>query len=333
MKGAPQAVLFDLDGTLTDPKLGITRSIQHALRKRGLPVPDADALAPCIGPPLEQSFRERFGSRPTTRGARSPTTASTSSRTGCTRTRCIRAFPSCSRGSARRACGSRWRPRSRPSMRSASSSTSSSPRTSSTWSAASLDGRRTDKVELVADALALLDGVPRERAVLVGDRMHDLAGARANGIAAIAVGYGYGGRKERWWARAPSRLAESVAALGRLLGSQLSRAPSRAPSAGPRATFLTSSGAGVDRPRQALRQLLLRRREPVPVPRRTPCTSGSAPGGTSARAASRSSRGSRRASRAGSRRRRRRSARAPPRPCTCPGPAPSVRPEPRSGSG
>ena len=53
--------LFDLDGTLTDPKLGITRSIQHALRKRGLPVPDADSLAPCIGPPLEQSFRERFG--------------------------------------------------------------------------------------------------------------------------------------------------------------------------------------------------------------------------------------------------------------------------------
>ena len=80
-----------------------------------------------------------------------------------------------------------------------------------------LDGRRTDKAELVADALALLDGVPRERAVLVGDRMHDLAGARANGIAAIAVGYGYGAREELVGAGA-ERLAESVAALGRLLG-------------------------------------------------------------------------------------------------------------------
>ena len=47
-----RAVLFDLDGTLTDPKLGITRSIQYALRKRGIPAPDADALEPFIGPPL-----------------------------------------------------------------------------------------------------------------------------------------------------------------------------------------------------------------------------------------------------------------------------------------
>ena len=60
----PRAVLFDLDGTLTDPKLGITRSIQYALRKRGIAPPDADALEPFIGPPLEQSFRERFGFDP-----------------------------------------------------------------------------------------------------------------------------------------------------------------------------------------------------------------------------------------------------------------------------
>jgi len=44
-----RAVLFDLDGTLTDPKLGITRSIQYALRKHGIEPPDADALEPFIG--------------------------------------------------------------------------------------------------------------------------------------------------------------------------------------------------------------------------------------------------------------------------------------------
>lgn len=49
-------ILFDLDGTLTDPKEGITRSIQHALKKLDQPVPDADNLLWCIGPPLLQSF-------------------------------------------------------------------------------------------------------------------------------------------------------------------------------------------------------------------------------------------------------------------------------------
>lgn len=49
-------ILFDLDGTLTDPKEGITRSIQYALKKLDQPVPEADNLLWCIGPPLLQSF-------------------------------------------------------------------------------------------------------------------------------------------------------------------------------------------------------------------------------------------------------------------------------------
>lgn len=54
-------ILFDLDGTLTDPKLGITGCVQYALRKLGMEVPDADALEPFIGPPLLDSFREFCG--------------------------------------------------------------------------------------------------------------------------------------------------------------------------------------------------------------------------------------------------------------------------------
>lgn len=45
-------ILFDLDGTLTDPKPGITKSIQYALEKLGKPVPAVDDLLWCIGPPL-----------------------------------------------------------------------------------------------------------------------------------------------------------------------------------------------------------------------------------------------------------------------------------------
>ncbi len=54
-------ILFDLDGTLTDPKLGITGCVQYALRKLGMEAPDADALETFIGPPLMDSFREFCG--------------------------------------------------------------------------------------------------------------------------------------------------------------------------------------------------------------------------------------------------------------------------------
>lgn len=56
-----QYCLFDLDGTLTDPKEGITRSVQHALRHFGIEEPDLDKLEPFIGPPLKDSFMEFYG--------------------------------------------------------------------------------------------------------------------------------------------------------------------------------------------------------------------------------------------------------------------------------
>jgi phosphoglycolate phosphatase len=52
-----QTILFDLDGTLSDPKPGITESIQYALAEMGRPVPDADELVWCIGPSLRESFK------------------------------------------------------------------------------------------------------------------------------------------------------------------------------------------------------------------------------------------------------------------------------------
>src|SRR5215467_978338 len=51
-----RAVFFDLDGTLTDPKPGITRCIQHAMAGLGRVPPEADDLHWCIGPPLRGSF-------------------------------------------------------------------------------------------------------------------------------------------------------------------------------------------------------------------------------------------------------------------------------------
>lgn len=54
-------LLFDLDGTLTDPKLGISRCLQYALGKLGIEETDLDKFDPFIGPPLQDSFREFYG--------------------------------------------------------------------------------------------------------------------------------------------------------------------------------------------------------------------------------------------------------------------------------
>lgn len=51
------AILFDLDGTLTDPKEGITKCVQYALLKSGIDEPDLDKLLCFIGPPLIDSFQ------------------------------------------------------------------------------------------------------------------------------------------------------------------------------------------------------------------------------------------------------------------------------------
>lgn len=53
-------VLFDLDGTLTDPKEGICKSVQYALHQMNIEEPDIDRLEPFIGPPLEDSFMEFY---------------------------------------------------------------------------------------------------------------------------------------------------------------------------------------------------------------------------------------------------------------------------------
>ena len=53
--------MFDLDGTLTDPKEGITKSVRHALNHYGIQVDDLDNLTPFIGPPLTDSYKKYYG--------------------------------------------------------------------------------------------------------------------------------------------------------------------------------------------------------------------------------------------------------------------------------
>ncbi len=57
-------LLFDLDGTLTDPVEGITKSVQYALGAKGIEEPDLKKLEIFIGPPLRDSFMEFYGMTP-----------------------------------------------------------------------------------------------------------------------------------------------------------------------------------------------------------------------------------------------------------------------------
>lgn len=56
-----QYIFLDLDGTLTDPREGITKSVQYALSRMGIEEPDLKKLEPFIGPPLTDSFMEFYG--------------------------------------------------------------------------------------------------------------------------------------------------------------------------------------------------------------------------------------------------------------------------------
>ena len=53
-------ILFDLDGTISDPKVGITGSVQYALKSFGIEEPDADRLETFSGPPLRDSFMKYY---------------------------------------------------------------------------------------------------------------------------------------------------------------------------------------------------------------------------------------------------------------------------------
>jgi phosphoglycolate phosphatase len=211
-----RAVFFDLDGTLTDPKLGITRSIQYALRKRGRPVPEADALEPFIGPPLEQSFRTRIGM--TAADARQAVADYREyfSETGLYENAIYPGIPEllgelAGRGTPLVLCTSKPTPFAERILAHFELAKHFAHVVGSF-----LDGRRVEKRELVADALAAVPEVSRERVVHVGDREHDVLGARANGVASVAAGWGYGTREELL-AAAPTHFAESVPALRSLL--------------------------------------------------------------------------------------------------------------------
>jgi len=190
-----QNILFDLDGTLTDPRLGITRSIQYALAKLGIDEPDLTRLEHFIGPPLLQAFMHNYGFDEAKAWEAVNFYRERFRVTGLYENQVYAGVPQ-----LLAALGEQGR-----TLYIA---------TSKPWEYAreiarhfafdqhfkviygsEFDGTRTNKVELIRHLLDE-EGLDPAHTLMIGDRKHDLIGAHSNGLQAVAVGYGFGSPEE-----------------------------------------------------------------------------------------------------------------------------------------
>ena len=197
-------ILFDLDGTLTDPKAGITRSVQYALRKCGVEVEDADTLCPFIGPPLRESFKRFYGFDDI--GAEDAVAK-------------YREYFS-DKGIYENAIydGAEELLKKLKTVGKIIILATSKPTVYAEKilrhfniheyftfvSGSELDGRRSIKSEVIRYALEQNNISDLSKVTMVGDREHDIIGAKEVGVASIGVLYGYGNYEELSKAKADS---------------------------------------------------------------------------------------------------------------------------------
>ena len=189
-------VFLDLDGTLTDPKIGVTKSFIYALEKLGLTAPHMDELEWVIGPSLIESF--------TRMQVPDPQVAIDLYRERYTSVGLLEnslysgIIPALEQlqGADYRMCLATAKPHAY--ARKITAHFGLAPFLEHEFGP-ELDGTRNNKGDLLAHALELT-GIDPAQSVMVGDRHHDFDAARAVGMKAIAVTWGYGSAEE--WATA-----------------------------------------------------------------------------------------------------------------------------------
>lgn len=214
--------LFDLDGTLTDPREGITRSVQYALRSFGIEEPDLTRLEVFIGPPLTDSFMEFYGF--TKEQAKEAVLAYRErfAPVGILENRVFPEIPSMLSGLKKRGI--------------TLAVASSKPvnfvhqilehfdleQYFSVVVGSELDGTRSAKEEVVEESLGqlgVLELAPEERysrCAMIGDRKFDIEGAKAWGLTGVGVSFGFAPTGELEAAGADF-IADSVRELERFL--------------------------------------------------------------------------------------------------------------------
>lgn len=208
-------VLFDLDGTLTDPQVGITRCLAHGLAAVGMPVDDPATLRPFIGPPLIEGFgamgvpahrvddaiaayRERFVTIGMFENALIDG---------------IDALLGALAGAGARCAVATSKPEPFAVTILEHFAIADA---FEVIAGATLDHRRRHKDEVIAHALDALAYPDPADVVMIGDREHDVHGAREHGVASIGVLWGYGSHGELADAAA-DEIVETVDALAALL--------------------------------------------------------------------------------------------------------------------
>ena len=197
-----QYALFDLDGTLTDPKEGITKSVQYALHALGIEETNLDKLEPFIGPPLADSFREFYGFDDAKCEEAITKYRERFEAIGLFENVIYEGIPAMLRVLQEKGM----------KLAIASSKPTVFVRKIlihfeidelfDVVVGSELDGRRGRKEEVVEEALKQLYGGTtddidkKHRTVMIGDRRFDVEGAKAYGIDSIGVKFGYAARGE-----------------------------------------------------------------------------------------------------------------------------------------
>jgi len=209
-------ILFDLDGTLTDPGLGITNSVMYSLKKFGIEVSDRASLYRFIGPPLRESYQRFYGFSPAQAEQATAYYREYFSEKGLYENQ---VYPGIAQmlSSLRSAGAELILATSKPEIFATEILRHFDlEQYFSVVAGATMDASRNEKADVIAYALQTAGVRDLREAVMVGDREHDILGAKKNGLSAIGVLYGYGSAEELRRAGAIA-LAENSEALGRLL--------------------------------------------------------------------------------------------------------------------
>jgi phosphoglycolate phosphatase len=211
-------VIFDLDGTLTDPRQGVLRCIKHALSGLGHQYPPDSVLEGYIGPPLHESFSSLFGGKDLKKvSAAIELYRERFSSVGILENTIYPGMHS-ALATLRELGATLYVATSKPQI--------FAERILERFDLAcyftaiqgsQLDGTRSNKADLIAYLLKTKSIQPRSTA-MVGDRMHDVMGAIANGVFPVGVLWGYGSREELVNAGA-AVLCEQPLHLGAVLSS------------------------------------------------------------------------------------------------------------------
>lgn len=210
-------ILFDLDGTLTDSAPGIVRCVQYALEKMGRPVPPFEELTCFVGPPLLEQFMEFCGF---TREEAAKAVEYYRERyrgTGIFENQVYPGIPEMlfrlkQAGYRLGVASSKPEIFVRQILEHFDLLGDLDPVAGS-----ELDGRRTDKGEVIEEALRRGSwGDRRNQVIMCGDRCYDARGAADHGLGFVGVSYGYGSRRELEEAGA-ERIADTVEELERTL--------------------------------------------------------------------------------------------------------------------